>query len=54
MDERTVKLADDLAEQVHPELGQFVLDLAESGMSHDDIMAKLRSIMTVAEAGRNA
>lgn len=52
MDERTVKLADTLAEEVHPEIGQFVLDMAESGKSYDEIMDKLRSIMVVAEAER--
>lgn len=54
MDERTTQLADRLAEEVHPELGHFVLDLAEAGSSYEQIMDRLRRIMTVAEATRQA
>lgn len=52
MDQRTIDLADRLANEVHPELGQFVLDLAEAGESYEAIYARLQRIMEVAAAAR--
>jgi len=48
MDQRTVDLADTLAEEVHPEIGHYVLTLAEEGLSYEEIMDKFRSIISIA------